>query len=115
MICKVLITPRSKDDKDWLRHNVFQTTCTVTRRVCKLIIDNESCENIISQEATTKSNLKIETHPHPYKLSWFKKGNEVSVNNRCLADLSIGNRYFDQVWCDVVTMDACHILFGRSW
>lgn len=93
---KVLITPRYKDAEDWLRY-VFQTTCTISRRVCKLIINNESCENIISQEAITKLNLKIETHHHPYKLTWFKKGSEVSVTKQCLVDLSIRNRYFDKV------------------
>lgn len=28
---------------------------------------------------------------------------------------SIGNNYKDKVWCDVVAMDACHILLGRHW
>ncbi|GJZ59106.1 transposon ty3-I gag-pol polyprotein [Tanacetum coccineum] len=26
-----------------------------------------------------------------------------------------GRKYFDNVWCDVVSMDACHILLGRLW
>nr|XP_019702571.1 uncharacterized protein LOC109505085 [Elaeis guineensis] len=24
-------------------------------------------------------------------------------------------KYYDKVWCDVVAMDACHLLFGRPW
>jgi hypothetical protein len=28
---------------------------------------------------------------------------------------SVGNKYFDNAWCDVVSMDACHILLGRPW
>jgi hypothetical protein len=28
---------------------------------------------------------------------------------------SIGQKYQDQVWCDVVPMDACHLLLGRPW
>ena len=27
---------------------------------------------------------------------------------------SIG-RYKDEVYCDIVDMDACHLLFGRPW
>ena len=27
----------------------------------------------------------------------------------------IGSRYKDQVLCDVVAMDACHLLLGRLW
>lgn len=27
--------------------------------------------------------------------------------------LSIGNRYFDDVWCDVLYMDNCHLVLAR--
>ena len=27
----------------------------------------------------------------------------------------MGQKYFDNVWCDVVLMDAYHILLGRQW
>ena len=29
--------------------------------------------------------------------------------------ISIGSTYKDKIWCDVVEMDACHILLGRPW
>ncbi|GKC75614.1 putative reverse transcriptase domain-containing protein [Tanacetum coccineum] len=60
-------------------------------------------------------SLKTEEHPQPYKLSWFKKGNEVKVSKRCLVKFSIGKKHSDEVWCDVVPMDACHVLLGRPW
>ncbi|GJZ57025.1 retrovirus-related pol polyprotein from transposon TNT 1-94 [Tanacetum coccineum] len=28
---------------------------------------------------------------------------------------SIGNKYTDELWCEVIPMDACHILLGRPW
>ncbi|KAI5316851.1 hypothetical protein L3X38_036558 [Prunus dulcis] len=43
------------------------------------------------------------------------KGTEVSVAKRALVPFSIGNNYKDKVWCDVVSMDAGHILLGRPW
>lgn len=46
---------------------------------------------------------------------WFKKGNEVTVDNRCLVSFSIGKKYFDNIWCDIVVMDACYLLLGRPW
>lgn len=57
--------------------------------------------------------LKLETSPHlnPYQLSWLKKGSEVKVSKRCLVNFSIASKYKDKVWCDVVTMDACHLLW----
>jgi hypothetical protein len=27
----------------------------------------------------------------------------------------MGQKYFDSAWCDVVLIDACHILLGKSW
>ena len=36
------------------------------------------------------------------------------MHERCKVSFSIG-KYNDDVYCDVVDMDACHILFGHSW
>jgi len=30
-----------------------------------------------------------------------------------LIALSIGKNYQDEIWCDILPMDACHILLGR--
>ena len=42
-------------------------------KVCRLVIDSGSCENMVSEEAIQKLGLAIEKHPNPYKLSWLKK------------------------------------------
>lgn len=76
---------------------------------------SESCEKVVSQEAITKLGMSTENHPRPHKLSRFKKGNEVIVNSRCLISFSIDNKYFDNVLCNVVVMDACHLLLDRLW
>ena len=55
-----------------------------------MIIDGESCENVVSQEAIDKLKLVTQDHPHPYKLSWFKKGDEVKVMKRCLSHFISG-------------------------
>ncbi|XP_061364670.1 uncharacterized protein LOC133308096 [Gastrolobium bilobum] len=103
------------NDETWLRHNIFHTKCTSRGKVCSVIIDGGSCENVVSTTMVEKLGLKTEEHPQPYKLSWLKKGNEVKVTKRCLVCFSIGKRYSDEVWCDVIPMDACHILLGRPW
>lgn len=82
-------------------------------KVCHFVIDAGSCENIISVEAVQKLNLKTEKHPTPYKMAWLKKGSEVTVSLRALVSFSIGSKYKDSVWCDVIAMDACHLLLGR--
>ncbi|KAK9140155.1 hypothetical protein Scep_009836 [Stephania cephalantha] len=80
------------------------------------MIDAGSCKNIVSLEAVQKLGLATEQHPRrPYKLAWLKKGCEVKVSKHALVTFSIGANYKDSVWCDVVAMDACHLLLGRPW
>jgi hypothetical protein len=59
--------------------------------------------------------LKTDRHPKPYKQSLLNRESKVKVDRRCLVSFSIGKKCFDNVWCDVVSMDACHILLGRPW
>ena len=39
---------------------------------------------------------------------------KVMVNERCLVKFKIGS-YQDEVLCDVIPMDICHMLLGSSW
>jgi hypothetical protein len=83
--------------------------------VCKLIIDGGCCENVVAGKAIQKLALDIEKHITPYCLEWLKKGNEIIVSKCCLVKFSIGTKYKDKTWCDVVAMDAWHLLLGRPW
>ncbi|KAH9667837.1 Endonuclease [Citrus sinensis] len=104
-----------EDGEDWLRKNIFHTRCTCHGKICNVIIDSGSFENVVATKMVKKLKLKTEQHLQPYKLSWLKKGNEIEVNTRCFISFSIGNKYKDEVWCDVVPMDACHLVLGRPW
>ncbi|XP_034892461.1 uncharacterized protein [Populus alba] len=114
MIRRSCLAPRVVED-DWLRTNVFQSTCTISGKICRFIIDSGSCENIVSDEVVRKLHMATESHPRPYKLTWLDKKNDVTVSRRSLVSFSIGTTYKDQIWCDVVSMDACHLLLGRPW
>ena len=83
--------------------------------MCNVIINGGSCENVISTTMVEKLSLKTKPHPHPYKLQWLKKGNDIQVTKKCLVQFSIGKNYKDEALCDVVPMDACHILLDRPW
>ncbi|XP_074306210.1 uncharacterized protein LOC141641448 [Silene latifolia] len=48
-------------------------------------------------------------------LRWLNKGVEVKVDKQCQVPFSIGNIYKDDILCDVVPIDACHLLLGRPW
>ena len=53
-------------------------------------------------------------HPRPFKLQWLNDSGEVRVNKQVLVYFSIG-KYEDEVLCDVVPMQAGHLLLGRPW
>ncbi|PKI38558.1 hypothetical protein CRG98_040991 [Punica granatum] len=100
-------------DEELLRNNILQSTYTIGNKICHFMIDSGSCENIVSAEAVQKLSLRSEPHPKSYKLAWPKKGGEVSVSKSALVTFSIGSRYKDSMWCDVVMMDTCNLLLGR--
>jgi len=58
--------------------------------------------------------LEAELPPQPYAIVWIKKGLSIKVTNLCHVPISIGKFYQDFVACDIVNMDKCHILLGRS-
>ncbi|GJW92905.1 RNA-directed DNA polymerase [Tanacetum coccineum] len=96
-------------------YNIFYTRCTCIGKVCNVIIDGGSCSNVVATSMVERLQLKTKDHPHPYNIHWIRKGNEVKVNKRCLIHFSIGKNYKDEVWCDVVPIDAAHLLLGRPW
>ncbi|GJZ94893.1 putative nucleotidyltransferase, ribonuclease H [Tanacetum coccineum] len=73
------LTPKAAGD-DWLKHNTFQSTCTILGKVCTLWLTQRSFDNLIDEEAVQKLGLKTENRPKPYKLMWLKKGGEVTVS-----------------------------------
>jgi hypothetical protein len=102
------------DKDDWLRTNIFHTRVEHKGKALNLTIDNGSGMNVISQGAVTKLKCPEERHPKPYKVSWVDD-TSIPVKHRCLISFSLGKRYRDSVWCDVIPMKACHILLGRPW
>ena len=61
-----------------------------------------------------KLQLPIRDHPRPYKLQWFSDYDEVCVSKQAPVQFSIG-RYEDELLCDIVPMQATHIILGRPW
>jgi len=102
-------------NNDEQRETIFHTRCTIKGRVCSLIVDGGSCINVASTTLVDKLKLKTESHPHPYLIQWLNHGKGLRVSSRCLLALSIGKNYVDELWCDFLPMDACHVLLGRPW
>ncbi|XP_059455030.1 uncharacterized protein LOC132185248, partial [Corylus avellana] len=103
-----------EDDMEQQRENIFHTRCHINNKVCSMIIDGGSCTNVASTTLVEKLNLPTLKHSRPYKLQWLNDCGEVKVNKQVLVSFSIG-KYNDEVLCDVVPMQAGHILLGRPW
>ena len=96
------------------RENIFHTRCSIDGNVCMVIVDGGSCTNVASARLVSKLNLATKPHPRPYKLQWLSEDGEVHVRQQVEVEISIG-KYKDKVLCDVVPMEASHILLGRPW
>ena len=97
---------------DTQRENIFHTRCTINGKLCSLIVDGGSCTNVASSRLVSKLNLDTKPHPRPYRLQWLSEDEEVKVIQQVEVCFTIG-RYNDKVLCDVVPMEATHILLGR--
>lgn len=89
VIQHVMTAPKGQDDDKWLRNNMFQTFGICYGKKCVFMIDFRSCENMVSTTMVSQLNLKCEDNSRPYKVSWFKRGDEVSVTKRCRVKFSI--------------------------
>jgi hypothetical protein len=93
---KVLLTPEKKMENSAQRNNLFRTACKTKDRVCKVIVDSGSTDNLVSTEMVEKLELETTDHPEPYKVSWLQKGHQVNVTKQCLVDIKIGG-YNDKI------------------
>ena len=112
MMRKVLLKPEKEPEKPVQRDSLFRIACKTKDRVCKVIVDNGSTDNIVSTEMVEKLELETIEHPSPYRVSWLQKGHQVIVTKQCLVEFKIGGCN-DNILCDVIPMDVCHLLLGR--
>jgi len=49
--------------------NIFHTKCTMSGKVCSLIIDGGSCANVASKIMVDQLKISITPHPNPYRFN----------------------------------------------
>ncbi|XP_057811643.1 uncharacterized protein LOC131025875, partial [Salvia miltiorrhiza] len=96
------------------RENLFHTRCLVQDKVCSVIIDGGSCTNVASRAMVERLGLTTEKHSKPYRLQWLNETGVIKVTKQVKIPFRIG-KYEDEVVCDVIPMQASHILLGRPW
>jgi hypothetical protein len=114
MMQKVLLRPEKEVESLVQRTRIFRTACKTKDRVCKVIVDSGSMDNLISTEMVETLELETTDHPSPYRILWLQKGHQVTVTKQYLVEFKIGG-YNDKILCDVIPMDVCHLLLDRPW
>ena len=94
--------------------DMFHTRCRVHDKVCCLIIDGGSRSNMASIRTVKKLGLATTKHPRPYQLQGLGVEGKFEVTQQVRVAFSIG-RYQDEVLCDVVPIQVCHLLLGEPW
>jgi hypothetical protein len=79
-----------------------------------MIIDGGSCNNLASSDMVDKLALTTKSHPLPYHIQCLNNSGKTKVTKLVRLNFAIC-LYHDVVECDVVPMQACHILLGRPW
>ena len=72
MLRRVLVKELVKEEHK-KRRELFITTCKILGKVCKVIIDSGSTDNVMSEEAVQKLGLKKIPHVCPYRVTWLNK------------------------------------------
>jgi hypothetical protein len=79
MMRKVLLTPEKEVENPVKKNSLFWTACKTKDRVCKVIVDSGSTDNLVSTDMVEKLELETIDHPSPYRVSWLQKGHQVNV------------------------------------
>ncbi|OMO99181.1 reverse transcriptase [Corchorus capsularis] len=114
LVARRTLSAYVKGDVQNQRENLFHTRMYANGKPSSVIIDGGSCTNIVSVYLVKELALSTTKHPKPYSLGWFNDREEIKVNKKVLVSLSLG-RYNGEVLCDVLLMQACHVLLGRPW
>jgi hypothetical protein len=109
-----VLSVTAEKEENGQRQNLFHTRGMIKDKLCRIIVDNGSCNNIASQELVDRLELKPRRHPSPYKMQWLNDCGALRVSHLLNVPFSVG-KYNDHVECDVVPMQACQLLLGRPW
>ncbi|RDY03940.1 hypothetical protein CR513_12402, partial [Mucuna pruriens] len=98
LVVKRLMNSHVGEEAKTQRENIFHSRCLI----------------LASKRLVKKLTLPTIVHPRSYKLLWLTKKVEFLVDKQVEVMFTLGG-YKDKVVCDVVPMEAIHLLLGRPW
>jgi hypothetical protein len=108
---RVLSTQMERvEQNQW--HTLFQTKCVIKEQSCRMIINGGNCDNLAISDTVDKLTLTTNPHQRPYHIQWLNNSGKAKVTKLVQLNFAIAP-YHDVVECDVVPMQACHILSAR--
>ena len=76
-----------------------------------MIINDESCANIVGAIFVRKLNSNTIKHKRSYRLQCLNKCDKVRVNKQVLTSFLVG-KYKSEVLCVMVLIHSTHLLLG---
>ena len=68
------------------RTSLFRTCCKFGGKVCEVILDGGSTDNLVNEEMVQKLGLKRVRHPCPYRIGWLQDEHALEVREQCLVN-----------------------------
>lgn len=96
------------------RKSLFRTQGKAYGELCKIIVDSRSTENVASLEMAENCKLKRLLHLAPHKISFLNKSHSFTVEEEAWVEFEL-SEYKDRVLCEIILMDACHLILGGPW
>jgi hypothetical protein len=85
-----VVSVTAEREENGQRHNVFHTQGMVKDKLCRIIVDNGSCNNIASQELVDRLELKSRCRPSPYKMQRLNVCGALRVSHVVNIPFSVG-------------------------
>ncbi|RDY05298.1 hypothetical protein CR513_10881, partial [Mucuna pruriens] len=99
LVVRQLMNSHMEEEAETHRENIFHSRWG-------------SCVNVASERLVKKLGLPTTVHPRPYRLQWLSQKGEFLVDKQAEVTFTLGS-YEDKVICDMVPMEATHLLLGK--
>ena len=111
IMCRVGEVP----EKDDPRERLFTVKMQIKTTLVDAVIDSGSQKNLISQSLVNSLGLTTSKHPSPYPLGWIQKEGGLDIVQQCTFKFAFDEQYIDEITCDVVPLDVCHVMLGSPY